>query len=177
MDELLVRECRDLNELAQVYAAIGRQFGETWDRFDTRLEAPKHRFDADRELMLAVVDRERICGGIIAFGDDVVTVRAIGVDLELRGRGIGRRLLEIVEARALARGAHSIVLGAVDEARGFYERLGYRGKRTMREKQLPLPGVVRDRLAARLAEELGDLATGASVTGSPSRLSSSRREA
>src|SRR5437773_2543800 len=66
--------------------------------------------------------------------------RAIGVDAALRRRGLGRRLIEIIELEPLTLGCHSIVLGAAEDARGFYDRLGYRGKHAMRQKELPRPG-------------------------------------
>lgn len=151
MGRVILRRCRHEADLEELYCAIGRQFAEEWDAGDRRLDEPRSRFDRDRDLMLALVDGTRIRGGIIAFGDDIVTVRAIGIDEELRGQGHGRRLLELVEGRALVRGARAMVVGAADEARGFYDRMGYRGKRTMREKQLPPPGAVRSRLAERAA--------------------------
>jgi GNAT superfamily N-acetyltransferase len=154
MGTLVVRACHDESELDQLYLAIGRQFGEAWDVADRRLDEPRRRFDRDHELMLVVVDDTGIRGGVIAFGDDVVTVRALGIDDEVRGHGLGRRLLDLVEVGALSRGARTIVLGAVDDARGFYERLGFRGKGAMREKQLPPPGAVRNRLVARAAAVL-----------------------
>ena len=164
MASLRVRECRDESELEDLYLAIGRQFGERWAASDRRLDEPRARFDGDHELMLVLEDGTRIRGGVIAFGDEVVSVRALGIDDELRGQGHGRRLMELVEARALVRGARRIVLGADDEARGFYERLGYRGKRTMRAKDLPPPGAVRSRLVARAAAVLEQLPSGLPAT-------------
>lgn len=159
-----MRHCRDEAELEELYAAIGRQFGGGWNGSDRRLDEPCRRFGADQERMLALVDGSVIRGGVIAFGDDVVTVRALGIDAELRGHGYGRRLLELVEARALVRGARAIILGAAEDAGGFYERMGYRGKRTRREKQLPPPGAVRSRLVARAAAALGHLPSGIPVS-------------
>lgn len=159
-----MRHCRDEAELEELYAAIGRQFGGGWNGSDRRLDEPRRRFGADQELMLALVDGSVIRGGVIAFGDDVVTVRALGIDAELRGHGYGRRLLELVEARALVRGARAIILGAAEDAGGFYERMGYRGKRTRREKQLPPPGAVRSRLVARAAAALEHLPSGIPVS-------------
>lgn len=164
MASLSVRECRDEPELEELYRVIGRQFGETWTASDRRLDEPRALFERDHELMLVLDDSSRIRGGVIAFGDEVVSVRAIGIDDELRSQGHGRFLMELVEARALIRGARRIVLGADDEARGFYERLGYRGKRTMRAKDLPPPGVVRSRLAARAAAVVEHLPRGLQVT-------------
>jgi GNAT superfamily N-acetyltransferase len=160
VSELTLRACRDLAELVAIHAAIGRQFNETWTGDDRRLEEPRRRFFTDRELMVAIADGEAVRGGVIAFGDEHVTIRGIGVDAAIRGFGVGRRLLEVVEAQALLRGAHAISLGAADDTRGFYERMGYRGRRTMREKQLPPPGAVRDRLVVRARSKLRGLDTG-----------------
>ena len=150
-----VRWVRDRDELVATFLAIGRQFSPPFTADDRRLEQPLARWGTDAELSLCVdLGGGRLGGGVIAFGDDLVTVRAIGVDPDLRGRGLGRRLLTSVEAIAMARGARTISLGAVEAATGFYERLGYRGKHAMRAKDLPLPGPVRDRRAAALLRSL-----------------------
>jgi len=45
---------------------------------------------------------------------------------ELRGRGLGRRLMLAAEATAAKRGCRGAWLGTFDfQSRGFYERLGY----------------------------------------------------
>jgi ribosomal protein S18 acetylase RimI-like enzyme len=157
METAAVRLCRDEADLEELFRSIGRQFGEEWDGADRRLEEPRSRFERDRDLMFALVDGTGMRGGVIAFGDDIVTIRAVGIDAELRGHGHGRRLLELVEARALVRGARTIVVGAADEARGFYDRMGYRGRGTRREKQLPPPGAVRTRLVKDAAASLKEL--------------------
>lgn len=160
---VVVRECREVSELEDLYLAIGRQFGDSWDVSDRRLDEPRLRFENDRQLMLALWDGTSVRGGVIAFGEDVVTVRAIGIDVELRGHGHGRRLLELIEARALVRGSRRIALGAAEQARGFYERMGYRGKHAMRSKELPPMGAVRSRLVARAAAQLEQLSSGLPV--------------
>ena len=53
-------------------------------------------------------------------------VEGLWVAEELRGRGLGRRLLLAAEAAAVARGCRGAWLGTFDfQAREFYERLGY----------------------------------------------------
>jgi GNAT superfamily N-acetyltransferase len=152
----VVRWVRDRDELVATFLAIGRQFSPPFTAGDRRLEQPLARFDSDRDLMLCVDPGDgQLGGGVIAFGDDLVTVRAIGLDPALRGRGLGRRLLTTVEAVAMRRGARTISLGAAEGAAGFYERLGYRGKHSMRSKDLPPPGALRDRRAAALLEAVG----------------------
>lgn len=160
-----MRMVRSRDEVVATYLAIGRQFGTPFHPDDRRLEEPLARFDRDRELMLCLDQDGTLRGGAIAFGDDAVTIRAIGVDEDLRGVGIGRRLLETVEALAMRRGARQITLGAAEGARGFYERLGYAGKRSGRRKDLPLPGRMRDLRAERALAGL-DLVEGV-VVGRP----------
>ena len=54
-------------------------------------------------------------------------VDGLWVDAALRGRGLGSRLLGEAEAAAAARGCVGAWLGTFDfQARGFYERHGYR---------------------------------------------------
>src|SRR5207249_7632991 len=138
-------------------------FRRPFERDDRRLGDLVGRLGPDRPLMLCVEVDGELRGGVLATGDELVGVRAIGIDLELRGLGVGRRLLEAVEVEALVRGAREIVLGAAVEARGFYTRLGYTGKHAMRLKQLPLPGRVREHRTAKLAAAVGDLEAGVVV--------------
>jgi GNAT superfamily N-acetyltransferase len=159
---VVIRTVQSPAELVQTYLAIGRQFSTPFEADDRRLEEPLSRFQTDQQLMLCVEEETTLKGGVIAFGGDVVTVRAVGVDSDIRGLGVGRRLIEIVEAIAMSRGARSIALGAANDARGFYERLGYRGKHVQRVKELPLPGRVRDLRAQRLLTGL-DLTAGIAV--------------
>ena len=161
-----MRSVRSPDELIATYLAIGRQFASTFQPDDRRLDEPLARFDRDRELMLCVERGGSLKGGVIAFGDDVVTVRAIGVDEDVRGLGVGRRLLETVEALAMRRGAREVALGAAEGARGFYERLGYAGKRAQRRKELPLPGRMRDLRAERALAGV-DLVEGVVVGAEP----------
>ena len=53
-------------------------------------------------------------------------IEGLWVVEELRGRGLGRRLLLAAEAAAVKRGCRGAWLGTFDfQSRGFYERLGY----------------------------------------------------
>jgi GNAT superfamily N-acetyltransferase len=54
-------------------------------------------------------------------------VELLFVPEALRNQGIGRDLLRRAEAEAVARGCHHVWLDTFEfQARGFYERLGYR---------------------------------------------------
>jgi GNAT superfamily N-acetyltransferase len=158
---VLLRRVRSREELIATFDAIGRQCDPRFAAPDRRLDESLGHFPEDRALMLTLlVDAESV-GGVIAFQNgSAVVVRAIGVDAEWRGRGLARRLLEIVEMEAMALGSHGIVLGAAEDARGFYDRLGYRGKHTMRHKEFPRPGRLTDLRVRKTRASVGDLDTG-----------------
>jgi GNAT superfamily N-acetyltransferase len=108
---------------------------------------------------VAQTSRPVIVGGALAFGKGGITLRAIGLEPHVRRQGLGRRLMTRVELEAMRRGAGSINLGAEDESKGFYARLGYAGRGTMMRKGLPLPGAFLQarlrRLAANPVEVIG----------------------
>jgi GNAT superfamily N-acetyltransferase len=76
-----------------------------------------------------------------------LTLRLVGLAPAHRGKGLGRRLLEEVEA-ARRLGASEISLGASGAERGFYLRMGYTGRARLR-KQLPLSRAVHLRAKER----------------------------
>jgi len=126
MGSVVVRQCRDEAELEELYRSIGCQFGEEWNASDRRLDEPRSRLGRDRDLMLALVDGTRIRGGVIAFGDEVVTVRAIGIDEELRGQGHGRRLLELVDRRLLVGGELVLSCWGLPRGEARHQSVGVR---------------------------------------------------
>ena len=108
--------------------------------------------------MMLVVEREgQLVGGALAFrGSEAgpgcdVTLRIIALFPEHPGRGLGRRLVECIEREATRLGVRGVGLGA-DEAVGFYQRLGYRGKGGM-YKALPMSATCDDPHARRRALE------------------------
>jgi len=69
----------------------------------------------------------QIVGGAIGWTwGQVLDVRVVWVRDDLRGKGYGRRLMQIVEAEALKRGCHTAVLDSYSfQAPDFYRKLGY----------------------------------------------------
>jgi len=57
--------------------------------------------------------------------DGVAKVERVAVRRDLRGRGVGRLLMEAVERRARQLGAREAALGAQVTAIPFYQRLGW----------------------------------------------------
>lgn len=55
----------------------------------------------------------------------VLQMKQVAVDESLRGRSVGRRMVEYAETLAVAQGYAEIMLHARETAVPFYERLGY----------------------------------------------------
>jgi len=68
----------------------------------------------------------RTIGAVAVDGDPVPTVRAMFVDPVCAGHGLGRRMLEHVEASIAAAGWRRAVLIASTMGIGFYARQGWR---------------------------------------------------
>jgi len=90
--------------------------------------------------MLLAEQNGAIVGGALAHRTgEAVEADAIALKLEARRLGIGRQLMEAIEAQAVRLGAQAIYLGGANsENRGFYWRLGFAGRRSLMPKGLPL---------------------------------------
>lgn len=68
------------------------------------------------------------CGGVQPIDDGIAEIKRMWVADDVRGAGVGRRLLSELEARAAALGHRTVRLdtnGALVEAIALYERCGY----------------------------------------------------
>lgn len=120
-------------ELAHAFGVIGAQFEPAMTSADRRFGDIDRRFPDDQPMML-VVCNPAVAGGALAFRtrNGEVVLRIIGLAPHLRRRGLGRRLVEQIAREAKAAGSRSVAVGGVTaEERGFYERVGFHGRRSM----------------------------------------------
>ena len=70
---------------------------------------------------------DEVMGGLLAaVWGGVLFIRILWVSEALRGRGFGRRLMEMAERRAVERSCRHIFVDTFSfQAPGFYEKLGY----------------------------------------------------
>lgn len=122
-----IRPVEDGDELRQVFDLLGGEVVEQVDASDFRYGDLNSHFPADKALMVVAVAEGRPVGGALAFRNDNgwVTLRSIAVVAEFRHRGIGRRLVERIEAEARLLGVEAIGLGTDEPDVGFYFHLGY----------------------------------------------------
>ena len=80
-----------------------------------------------RPMGVFLRDQERIVAGLAAETySGWLFVRYLWVSESLRGAGMGRRLMDTAEGRALERGAHSAWVDTFSfQAPSFYRKLGY----------------------------------------------------
>jgi GNAT superfamily N-acetyltransferase len=92
-------------------------------------------------MLVAEQDGAIVGGALAVLAGDSVKVDVIALESQVRRQGIGRQLIELIEAEAIRVGARAIHLGgATVENRGFYRRLGFVGRGSMMQKGLPLAG-------------------------------------
>ncbi len=109
-----------------------------WDRYyDLRWRVLRGPWDQPRGSERDPLDPEAVHAAIwdgdapVAAGrlhlnsPTEAQVRYMAVEAAWQGKGLGARILSILEARARELGAETVVLNAREEAAGFYRRHGY----------------------------------------------------
>lgn len=80
------------------------------------------------ELLIYAKEGEQVCGAVLAWDDGgSITVGICCVAAGQRGKGIGKAMMLELEKRVRSLGYGGIALGAVEDAEGFYYKLGYSG--------------------------------------------------
>lgn len=152
MMDCTLRPVRSLEELEWVFDILGRQFATPFTHQHRRFADLAQRYPQDRPLMV-LAERDHggdvtIVGGALAFraaeGSPGATIRLVAVVEAHRGMGLGRRLLEHIEAEAVRLGVDTVFLGAGADVRGFYLKLGYSGRSRLSKA---LPGSAAERCA------------------------------
>jgi len=81
--------------------------------------------DAVAVHCVAYDEGEPVGAGRLLLDDGYAKIGRMAVLAPHRGRGIGARVLDVLEREGAARGIRHFKLSAQLHARGFYERLGY----------------------------------------------------
>ncbi len=112
--------------MADVAERLGAPVGVREDIFGT-----PEVFSGPASAWVVAYDGDRAlgCAGLRRLGPGTGEIKRMFVSADARGRGVGRLLLEELEARAAAAGARRVRLFTTEvlhEARGLYEAAGYR---------------------------------------------------
>lgn len=116
-------------------AATGRYFAELEERFEHGYDADAAIGAADDEVrlprgitLLATLRGEPVALGLLKFHGDWAHLKRMWLARELRGLGLGRRLLATLESHAAHHGIRTVRLEtnrALIEAIALYRRAGY----------------------------------------------------
>ena len=109
--------------------------------YDYPLEACQKRIEAlladDQQILLVACSQEaskQVLGIVHAsyyysfYGDPAYNVMALAVDQDYHYQGIGRLLMQALEARAISKGIHHVRLNSASHRTGahdFYQSIGY----------------------------------------------------
>jgi GNAT superfamily N-acetyltransferase len=131
------------------------------------------RYIDDGRLLVATDDRGEVVGHLqlVAAGGAELEIRSLAVRAEVRGRGLGRRLVAHALAAARAEGAASVTVATAMADTGnlrFYQRCGFRATSIEPDAFTPARGYPPDltsegipvRDAVRFAIDLGEVPTG-----------------
>ena len=103
---------------ALLVAAFAEHYPEAWPNLESAAQEVQESLGADRLSLIAVDADERVVGwigGISQYDGRVWELHPVVVAPELQRKGIGRALVEALEARASERGGLTMWLGTDDE--------------------------------------------------------------
>jgi ribosomal protein S18 acetylase RimI-like enzyme len=124
MDYRLVAELAD--ETWEAVVSILKGYNR--DRNPAFYEARERPENAPKPLSVVAFDADgAVVGGLIGETQFAwLKVSIVAVAEHARGQGVGRRLMELGENEAIARGCRHVYLDTMDyQAPGFYQKLGY----------------------------------------------------
>ena len=115
--------------MAAYFAELDRRFTDGFDAGGALDEAAT-AFNPPAGIFLLgrLADEVVACGGVQWLDDRTAEIKRMWVHDRCRGMGVGRRLLEALEAEAVEAGRVRVVLdtnGVLGEAIAMYRRLGY----------------------------------------------------
>jgi predicted GNAT family N-acyltransferase len=77
-------------------------------------------------LMLDDINEAIACGRLQLNSDEEGQIRSMAVRTDLQGKGVGKKIIDYIEAKAIELKLKTIILDARINAVEFYERSGYK---------------------------------------------------
>ena len=129
---MIIDNVKNIEELNAVLKVVEKIFSNSGIDNDGEEKYSRkfwiEKFSERPELLLFAKINDKICGSVFAWEDNgSITIAHCGVLEEYHKQGIGKALILETEKRVKNLGYDSIVLGSVEDAEEFYEKLGYAG--------------------------------------------------
>ena len=91
------------------------------------IESLKDEYEDSSYHLIGVIDNKIIaCGRLHFNSDNEAQIRYMAVEENLQGKGIGKKILLLLEEKAKEMNAKKIILNARDYVIKFYEKSGYK---------------------------------------------------
>lgn len=140
---------RLLSQVLEIHAQARPDLFISGTRKYTDAELKEILHDASRPIYVAVNDEDSVIGYAFCILEktDAVNMKAhetiyiddLCVDQNIRHQHIGQKLVDYVMAQAKAMGCYHVTLNVWegnDNAKAFYERMGFQTEKTMLEKMV-----------------------------------------
>lgn len=103
------------------WTQLRQPWGQPPDALDSAEEA------ASEHLIIRAPDTAAViaCGRLVAVAPGIAQIRSMAVAAAWQGQGLGRRILDGLEALARGRGVETLRAHARSSALGFYQRAGF----------------------------------------------------
>lgn len=116
-------KCRkaEENDVQQIYELIA-EYAEQGIMLPRSHEALHRHLE---HFVVAVADEDDVvgCGSLFQLGSDLVEIRSLGILPSYKGRGIGKRIVDMLEQEARSRGIPKLM--ALTYEVGFFEKNGF----------------------------------------------------
>ena len=124
--EYRVKTITDLSELDQVYNLAVSVLGNL-DHTGHTLFFYREHAQLTPSLLIYVEQDGKVIGCVLgSIDEDHVLVGPVAVATEKRRMGVGTAMMQQIEKEAKSLGQTTLILGALQEAEGFYVQCGYR---------------------------------------------------
>ncbi len=112
-------------DLADYYALRWRRLRQPWGQGPDAPDAAEEAGSDHLAIRSPQTGEMIACGRLVPLGSGLAQIRSMAVAEGHQGQGLGRRILQSLEALARGRGVTRLRIHARDSALGFYTRSGY----------------------------------------------------
>ena len=111
------------------------------------IESLKDKYEDSSYHLIGVIDNKIIAGGRLHFNsDNEAQIRYMAIDENFQKKGIGVKIIELLEAEAKKKQINKIVLNARNHVIEFYEKSGYKAVRKYEGSDTGIPHTTMEKI-------------------------------
>ena len=111
------------------------------------IESLKDKYEDSSYHLIGVIDKKIIaCGRLHFNSDNEAQIRYMAIDENFQRKGIGVKIIKLLEAEAKKRRINKIVLNARNHVIEFYEKSGYKAVRKYEGSDTGIPHTTMEKI-------------------------------